>query len=406
MKSPDAIQIILGLTPPWEVVSDVFDPENERFDIDVDFGRGSTFPCPKCRKQCKVYDTSQKSWRAMNKFVHPVYVNARQPRTECSDCGILQVDVPWSRPGSNFTHDFEAYILTLAESMPVSAIAKLVGEHDTRLWDIILQHTGSFFAGVDCSRLRRIGMDETEATQRGHHYITIFVDLDTSNPIFITEGRDASTIERFVEELKKNGGDPATIEQVSCDMSPAYISGVEKHLPQAEITFDKFHIVGGLNDAVDQIRRQERKECPDLKNTRYIWLKNPAELTEEEQEKLEKIRKDHPHLQTIEAYDLRLEFQELWGQPDHKAESFLKKWCDRAAETGLKPIEKFVATVKEHWKGILNWFQSHINNAILEGINSLISVAKIRARGFRSTRYLIAIVHLVAGKIDNKLPIH
>jgi transposase len=134
-------------------------------------------------------------------------------------------------------------------------------------------------------------------------------------------------------------------------------------------------------------------------------LKNPEELTDKEQKVLEKIREDHPHLKTIEAYDLRLEFQKLWDQPDHKAERFLKKWCDRAAETGSKQIKTFVGTVKEHWKGILNWFRSHITNAVLEGINSLISVAQFRARGFRTTRYLAAIIYLAAGGIDFELPI-
>jgi transposase len=405
MKCLHAIELGMGLTPPWEVVSYVFDRENNRYDVEVDFVRGSTFPCSECGKECKVYDTDRHSWRAMDNFGHPVIVNARQPRTNCSDCGIRVAEVPWSRQGSRFTYGFENYILQQAGSMPVSAIAELVGEHDTRLWRIIQHYIDSLFPGVDFSRLRRIGIDDKAATQRGHNYISVFVDLDTSTPIFIAEGRDASTIGRFVEALKKNGGDPAAIEQVSCDMSPAYISGVKKHLPQAEITFDKFHIIGGLNDAVDQIRRQERKECPDLKNTRYIWLKNPEELTDKEQKVLEKIREDHPHLKTIEAYDLRLEFQKLWDQPDHKAERFLKKWCDRAAETGSKQIKTFVGTVKEHWKGILNWFRSHITNAVLEGINSLISVAQFRARGFRTTRYLAAIIYLAAGGIDFELPI-
>jgi transposase len=401
MQDIDIIQQGLGLHAPWKVTACDLNIDTGRLDIRIDFSPGSTFACPECgRKDCKAYDTKQISWRHLDFFEHRAFLNARTPRIDCPECGIHQVEVPWSRPECGFTHMFEGYVLMLAKSMPVDAIAKLTGEQGTRLWRTILHYTDRLLENMDYSNITRIGIDEITATGKGHHYITTFVDMDTFKPVFVVEGKDALAIKRFAEEMIRHGGHPAAIEDVSCDMSPAYISGIERYFPQARITFDKFHIVKGLNDAVDEIRRRERKEYPALKGTRYIWLKNSEEHTQEETEKLSEINEENPHLKTIEAYHMRMEFQQLWNKPSHEADGFLKKWHNRAVNSGMKPIEQFASTVEKHWKGILNWFKSHINNGILEGINSLINIAKFRARNFRSIRYLSAIVYLITGSAD------
>ncbi len=313
------------------------------------------------------------------------------------------MDVPWSRPDCGFTDMFEAWVLILARSMPVNAIAHLVEEHDTRLWTIILHHTDKLCREIDYSAIRHIGIDE-KSVRKNWQYITTFIDLDTGRPVFVTEGRDSSAVKRFSEELVRRGADPAVIEDVCCDMSPAYISGVEKYLPQARITFDKFHLTRPLNDAVDEIRKQERDQCPELKNTRFIWGKNVENLSGKEKKTLQHLEKQYPHLNTIQAYHLRLDFQNLWQQPPHKAESYLNQWYDRAVKSGLKPIEDFAATVKNHWNGILNWFKTHISNGILEGTNSLIKSVLARARNFRTTQYLAAAIYLITGNLEKLLP--
>ena len=42
-------------------------------------------------------------------------------------------------------------------------------------------------------------------------------------------------------------------------MSPAFIKGVADHLPNARITFDKFHVVAHASTALDQSRRLEQR---------------------------------------------------------------------------------------------------------------------------------------------------
>lgn len=253
MKETELIQIALMLTPPWKVAECQFDVNQKRLDIQLDFARGSRFFCPSCgQADCAVHDTEQKSWRHLNFFQHETYMSARVPRIRCKKCGVRVVDVPWARAGSGFTLLFEAYIMLLAPSMPVNQIADLVSEHDTRLWRVLLHHVKEAREQADHSDVKQVGVDET-SSKRGHNYVTIVVDLKESKSIFATEGKDSTTIGRFKDDLTAHKGKPESITDVSCDMSPAFIKGIKENLPNAQITFDKFHLLKTLNTAVDEV---------------------------------------------------------------------------------------------------------------------------------------------------------
>ncbi len=143
---------------PWEVVELNLDAEKKRLDIKVDFRPGSTFPCPTCGDACKVHDASPQTWRHLNFFQYLTYVEARQPRTKCDKHGVLTVDVPWARGGSNFTLLFEAMVVELARNgLTVAAVGRIVGEHDTLLWRIL---------GLPVSRLKDPGHRPGGGTER------------------------------------------------------------------------------------------------------------------------------------------------------------------------------------------------------------------------------------------------
>jgi transposase len=404
MKDTELIQIALMLTPPWKVAEYQFDVNQERLNIHLDFLKGSQFSCPVCdQADCAVHDTKEKSWRHLNFFQHETYMTARVPRIKCSNCGVRLINVPWARAGSEFTLLFEAYIMILAPSMPVKRIAELVSEHDTRLWRMIQHHVDEAREEADYSDVKKVGVDET-SSKRGHNYVSLFVDLEKQKTIFATEGKDSATVELFKDDLSKHHGDPEAIVDVSCDMSPAFIKGVEENLINAAITFDKFHVLKGLNEAVDEVRRQEQKDHPELKNSRYIFLKNPENLTDKQANRLEDIKLKNLNLKTIRAYQIRLNFQELWLLPPDQAEAFLKKWYFWATHSRIEPVKEAAYTIKRHWDGVLNWFKSRINNGILEGFNSLVQAAKARARGYRTTEYLITMIYLITGKLRFNLP--
>jgi transposase len=161
MRDIDLFQLALGLVPPWMVADANFDAEKKRLDIDIeiDFKTGGRFPCPDCGKtDCPVHDTVKKSWRHLNFFQHEAYLHARVARIDCPDCGVRLINVPWARPGSGFTLLFEAFVTTLIKGMPVAAAARLVGEHDTRLWRVIQHYVETAVARMDLADLRRVAM--------------------------------------------------------------------------------------------------------------------------------------------------------------------------------------------------------------------------------------------------------
>jgi transposase len=404
MHDTDLFQLALGLTSPWSVERSEFDAVARRLDLYIDFPRGSRFACPSCGSGgCAAYDTEEMTWRHLNFFQHEAHLHARVPRVTCERCGVKRVSVPWSRDGSGFTLLFEAFVMALVAAMPVAAVARLVGEHDTRLWRIVHHYVEAARAKADFSAVTRVAFDET-AARRGHDYVTLFADLDSKRVLFATEGKDAATVAAFTADLAAHGGQAEAVREVCIDMSAAFIKGAADNLPQAEVTFDKFHAVKLVNDAVDKVRRAEQKFHPDLlKGTRYLWLKNLSNLSASQQDKIGALATSH--LKTARAYRIRLAFQEFYTLSTRSdAEAYLMKWYFWATHSRLPAMVDAAKSVKRHWDGILRWFDSKIANGLMEGVNSLVQAAKAKARGYRSTRNLKAIIYLVAGKLPLQLP--
>jgi transposase len=401
MRDIDLFQLALGLVPPWVVADAKFDADKKRLDIEIDFKTGGRFACPECGKaDCPVHDTVKKTWRHLNFFQHEAYLHARVPRIECPEHGVRLVNVSWARPGSGFTLLFEAFVMTLVKDMPVAAVARLVGEHDTRLWRVVQHYVETAVARMDLSELRRVAIDET-AAKRGQDYISLFVDMDARKVVYVTEGNDAATVARFADHVDEHNSDASRIKEVCIDMSAAYMKGVSENLTEAEITFDKFHAVKLVNDAVDQVRRAESKDRPQLKYSRYLWLMNESRLSIDQSLSLEALCR--MNLKTARAYRIRLAFQDIYDCPSRDwGELVLNRWYSWAIRSRLEPIKKVARTVKRHRDGILRWFDSKIANGLIEAINSLVQAAKAKARGYRSLRNLIAITYLIAGKIDLK----
>ena len=240
MRDVDIFQLALGLTPPWEVESCEFSPEKQRLDIRLSFPRGSVFVCPECGQSgLKAYDTLAKSWRHLNFFQHEAWLSAKVPRVKCEHCGVKLVSVPWARPGSGFTLLFEALVMSLVRAMPVKTLADKIGESDTRIWRMVTHFGDEARARQSHAGVSSLGVDET-ASKRGQNYVSVIVDMATRRVLFATEGRDAATLDRFREDFEAHGGDPGQVGEVCCDMSQAFVAGVEKNFPKAHITFDRF----------------------------------------------------------------------------------------------------------------------------------------------------------------------
>ena len=187
-------------------------------------------------------------------------------------------------------------------------------------------------------------------------------------------------------------------------MSPAFTKGVKENLPNAEITFDKFHILKIINEAVDSVRKQEVATNNILKGTKYIWLKNYENLTKKQKEQLDELTMSNMNIKTIRAYNIRQSFQDIYqATTQEEFITYLNKWYYWATHSKLEPIVKAAKTVKRHWDGIVKWHESKINNGILEGLNSVIQAAKSKARGYKTFKNYKIMVYLLTGKLDFSL---
>jgi transposase len=325
------------------------------------------------------------------------------PRVKLPNGKVKLIKTPWEGLSNGFTLLFEALLIQLCQAMPTNQVAKITKTSDDKLWSMLDRYINKTRKHEDFKDVDAVGMDETSRA-KGHEYITLFVDLKKRRTVFITDGKDNTTVKRFKEDFEDHNGDVNNIKNVSCDMSPAFIKGVKENLPNAEITFDKFHILKIINEAVDSVRKQEVATNNILKGTKYIWLKNYENLTKKQKEQLDELTMSNMNIKTIRAYNIRQSFQDIYqATTQEEFITYLNKWYYWATHSKLEPIVKAAKTVKRHWDGIVKWHESKINNGILEGLNSVIQAAKSKARGYKTFKNYKIIVYLLTGKLDFSL---
>jgi transposase len=406
---------LLGLGLNWEVSESRFEAASGTVFLEIrETGRlWEQVRCPKdtctCNGSC--YDhTKAITWRHLNIFQHRCEITCKLPRGKCRKCGhIFRVRPPWEGLSKHFTKEFEAFALLLMREMPVSKVAQTVGETDTRLWRMLFRQVEAAYAENDFSQVCCVGVDEM-SLRKGHEYISVFVDLIKKRVLFGTEGKDHQTWARFIERLEKHNGHRHAITQVSLDMSAAYKKGVRENCRNAQVVFDKFHVIQDVNQALDRVRMRELRAggkgvWEALSRSRWLWRKNPENLSDQQQERLAEI--NNKNLVTAKAYQMRLVFQDIYRSPDATSASRRFKvwlrwvpWAARFCKFDLlAPMVKVAQTVKEHLKGILAHWKAGLTNAFMEGLNSVFSATKRKARGYRSFRHLITMLYFIAGKL-------
>lgn len=401
-NSTEIFSVAIGLQEPWHINEVIFDKENFQLDIYLSFTRGYKFKGAD-GAEYTAHDTVERSWQHLNFFQHKCYLHAKVPKIKQADGKVKTQAVPWARKGSGFTLLFEAFSMLLIENeMPVNKAAKILQVYPKRLWNVFSYWISIAHQDDTIEDLTKIGFDET-SVRKGHNYVTTMVDLEQRRVLFATPGKDSGCIEKGVDYLKEKNVAVETVEQVCIDMSPAFISGCANYLPNADITFDKFHVMKEVNKAMDELRKMERRGNDLLKGHKYTFLKN--KLVPEIQEERDLLLEMYPKLG--EGYRLKELFSDFWDLKEREeAEGYLAFWCDIAYESGIFPFRNAVKTIKAHWSGIVNYIESKINNAILEGLNSKIQLAKKRARGYGNIDNFINMIYFTCGKLKFNYPLY
>jgi len=260
--------------------------------------------------------------------------------------GVKTVKVPWAREGSGFTLLFEIFVLQMANSMSIKEVGKILKEKENRLWRIVKHYIDQEVKSQDYSEepITSLAMDEV-SRKKGHVYITNFVNAD--------------------------------------------------------IVFDKFHVMKILNEMLDNVRKREQKTFSTFFNkTRYLFLKLKKKLSQKQKKKLDRLLEDESK-DTIKAYNLIELFKELFEYKKPSAAGrFLMQWIKLCKASKIPEMISAAGTIYRHIRGILQHIRTKKINAILEGLNSKLRVITKRAFGFKSFEYLRIMVFLTLGKLE------
>ncbi len=411
MTPEQTFEQLLGLGASWKVVSTDFEAGKNTFVICV-AETEALWPeeSAKCGQTVTCYDhVEPMQWRHLNVFNKECVIVSALPRGRRSQDGaVYRVTPPWEGRSKHFSKEFEAFALTLMREMPVKKAGEILGETDQRLWRMLHAHVEAARAQADWAEVVWVGADEMNR-KKGHNYVTVFADLVHRRVLFGTEGKDASVWERFAQELQAHNGHPKAVTQVAIDMSPAFIRGVKDNFGNAQLVFDKFHVIQETNEGVEAVRRletqQDELKAQQLAKSQWIFRKNPDSHTERKLDRLNQM--DWKHLMTVLAYQMRLILQDIYQLVDAKqARKALTAWCqwvkEKAGEKGhelLEPMMRVAKMVERHLEGILGHWKEGLTTAFLEGLNSLFSATKRKARGYRTTKNLLAMLYFVAGKL-------
>ena len=368
--------------------------------------------CLHCgQKTVRGYDHApERNWRHLNVCQLQTEIVCALPRGECQSCQkIYTVRAPWEGRSRGLTQEFEAFALTLMREMPVKKAGEILGESDHKLWRMLFAHVDAAWQELSWENVIWVGADEMNR-KKGHNYLTVFVDLQAKRVLLAVEGKDASVWERFAAELGRHNGHPKAITQIAIDMSPAYIKGVRENFANATVSFDKFHVVSQVVQAVEEVRRKEARQDAvareHLAKTSWLWRKNPESWTDRDGERWLQL-KDKPLITGL-AYTMRLELQKAYAagtarQARDRFESWVR-WVRteaQAVSSGLlEPMRQAADMVERHLEGILGHWKQGLTTAFLEGLNSLFSAVKRKARGYRSSEYQTAMLYFVAGKLQ------
>ena len=359
--------------------------------------------CPECDRRSRIVRVMEKrKWRDLVVCGWEIVLWYYPKEICCSTHGRIQERIPWADNYARVTYRFEFILLTYNQMMTQKAVARILHIPKSTLSDLLHRAINRIRDGHRIRGLKSIGIDEISYKKR-HKYATIVYDLDRSCVLWVGRGKGRETIDiffnKFLSPYQKK-----QIKWASCDMSQTYIGAIEDHCCNAKLVLDRFHIVKALNEAVDEVRKEQwRKASPDirkaLKGLRWLLFKHSSRRTKEDTSIINSLDKGNHRI--FRACVLKDEFEQFWDYKDPcAAKEFLKRWITTALKSRLEPIRKFVKTIKKHINHILPFIESRLTNAVAEGLNRIIKIVKNRASGFRTLEAFTDMIFLTVGDVD------
>ena len=358
--------------------------------------------CSRCRKKLRGKIVTRKGrWRHFDLMDWKCYLVGEVREGYCRTHGRRVERIPWAYPAARHTKMFDRKVARMAQVTDKSAVMEFFRMTWRTVGRIVKRIVADVLPKDLFNDLDVIGVDEV-SYKRGHRYLTVVSDLISERVIWVHEGKSAEVLGEFFKALGEKRSHQLSV--VAMDMSEAYQKAVKAYAPQAQIVYDRFHVIKLLLEAVDETRRDEcrkaRGKARDaLKGTRFALLRNPKHQAPGDIEKIRHVESSNRRL--TRAYGLRVDFEDLWEIEDEsKARRFIMRWTRAALKSRLPHMRRFARTVRNHLDGILGFFKYYgTTNAFLEGTNNKIRLLIHRAYGFRSVPALMAMIHLCCSGI-------
>jgi transposase len=353
--------------------------------------------CGVCRQRClEVHDIrEEREWRDLSMRELPLKLRYRPRRVKCPRCGVRVEDFPWAEPWARVTTALFNAVARLARELSWQGTARQYGLNWKSVATIVKRAVEYGLRHRARPPVHVIGIDEV-SRRKGQVYLTVVYDLERRVLLWVGDDRTEEAVRPFF--TKEMGARRChTLRVVCMDMWAPYAKLVREHATNAQILFDRFHIVKHLHEAVEEVRRSEMrrlsvKERVVFKRSRWLLLKNPWNLTGDQKERLSTmVRWNTP---IVRAYYLKESFQLFWDyrQPG-RAKSHLKKWMRSAMGSRLEPFKRFVRMLRDHLDGILPWTSLRLSNGAVEAMNNKIKSISHRSFGFRSAQNFIAAIY-------------
>ncbi len=360
--------------------------------------------CPECGRRCKIKRIEPKSrtWRDVGVCGWTIFFVYAPKEIVCPTHGRAQEEIPWADAYARITYRLEFLILTYSQLMTQKAAAQLLHIAKSTFSDLLHRSIERVRDGHRIRGLKCIGVDEV-SYQKRHKYVTVVYDLERSCVLWVGKGKSRATIDEFFKS-RLSDYQKRQIQWACCDMSETFIGALKEHCPNAKLVLDRFHIVKALNEAVDEVRKEQwrtvsRDERKVLKGIRWILFRNHSDRTREDRRTLEDLRKSNRRIHRASL--LKDEFQQFWEfKAPWAARRFLKRWGTTALKSRLEPLRKFVTMIRKHSEDIITFVECRITNAVSEGLNRIIRMIKNRASGFRSVEPFVDLIYLIIGDLD------
>ena len=360
--------------------------------------------CPRCRRRGRIVRIMDECrlWRDLPIYGCKVMLCYCPKEILCPTHGRTQENIPWADSYARVTYRLEYAMLVYCQLMTQKAAAKILHIPKSTLSDLLHRTITRIRDGHRIRGLKSIGVDEISYC-KGHKYATIVYDIKRACVVWVGQGKARESIDRFFNEMLSDY-QKRHIKWASCDMSQAYIGAIEAHCPNVTLVLDRFHIAKALNEAVDEVRKQEwRKasvsERKALKGLRWLLFRHSSNRSKKQTRVLNALRKGNRRIHR--AWVLKDEFEQFWEyRAPWAAKRFLKRWTATALKSRIEPIRNFVHTVRKHIDRILPFIGSRLTNAIAEGLNRIIKIVKNRASGFQTLKAFTDMIFLTVGDVD------